>query len=335
MRFGLFGGARTSRGGPSGDSQAYDEFIRYVTRADELGYAGVFLVEHHFTGIGQVSASLNLLTYLAAKTEQIRLGTGVVVLPWHNPVLLAEQVATLDLLSGGRFDFGIGKGYRPGEFAGFCIPIEEATDRFNDALDVLRKAWTSDERFSHSGRYWTFRDIVVEPSPVQQPHPPLWMGAGSEESIRRAAREGYSLLLDQVGSVDITIERVAAFRDECERSGRAYDPMMVGVTRGLYLMRDESEREQVLGKRVDVLKAVGGIARGRQASKYADPNTITLDMVREDDAALIGTPDEIVERIEKLRAGGVGYVLLSEPDAAIDTLEIIAREVMPAFAQAN
>src|SRR4029079_18497510 len=131
-------------------------FLDYVTAADELGYSGIFLVEHHFTGQSQVSASLNLLSYLAARTKRLRLGTAVVVLPWHNPVLLAEQVATLDLLSGGRVDFGVGKGYRDSEFDGFAIPKAEATERFDECLDILRKAWTSSGRFSHHGKRWHF-----------------------------------------------------------------------------------------------------------------------------------------------------------------------------------
>ena len=103
MKFGLFGGAR-ARGGPAGDSYAYHDFVNYVIEAEKLGFSSVFLVEHHFTGFGQVSASMSLLAYLAARTERIRLGTAVVVLPWHNPVLVAEAAATLDLLSNGRLD---------------------------------------------------------------------------------------------------------------------------------------------------------------------------------------------------------------------------------------
>ena len=96
MKFGLFGGAR-AKGGPAGDSYAYHDFVNYVVEAERLGFSSVFLVEHHFTGFGQVSASMSLLAYLAARTERIRLGTAVVVLPWHNPILVAEQAATLDL----------------------------------------------------------------------------------------------------------------------------------------------------------------------------------------------------------------------------------------------
>ncbi len=122
------------------DSQLHGDFIDYVCEAEALGFHSVFLVEHHFTGMSQVLASLGLLAYLAGRTSRIRLGTGVTVLTWHNPVLLAEQAATLDLVSGGRLDFGIGRGYRQNEFRGFCVPIEEANARYDEALDVIRKA---------------------------------------------------------------------------------------------------------------------------------------------------------------------------------------------------
>src|SRR5580704_15406383 len=176
MRFGLFGSAQARRSGPDTDSsQGFRDFIENNVEAEALGYYSTFLVEHHFTGFGQVSASLNLLTWLGARTRDLRLGTAVLVLPWHNPVLLAEQAATLDLLSGGRLDFGIGKGYRHNEFAGFCLPMEEADGRFDESMAVLTKAWTSDERWSHQGKYWQFEDIVVEPPTAQRPYPPLWM----------------------------------------------------------------------------------------------------------------------------------------------------------------
>ena len=122
MRFGLFGSAQARRPTPGAEmtdsSQGFREWIENNVEAEALGFHSTFVVEHHFTGFGQVSASLNLLTWLGARTSTLRLGTAVLVLPWHNPVLLAEQAATLDLLSGGRLDFGVGKGYRWNEFAG-------------------------------------------------------------------------------------------------------------------------------------------------------------------------------------------------------------------------
>lgn len=322
MRFGLFGGARTQRRDDgAGDSQAYDDFIAYVVEAERLGFRSVFLVEHHFTGVGQVSASLTLLAYLAAHTRTIRLGTAVIVLPWHNPVLLAEQAATLDLLSNGRLDFGIGKGYRASEFAGFRIAMDEATERFDEAIEVIRKAWTSPGRFSHQGKRWSFDDIVVEPSPLQRPHPPLWLAAGSPDSIRRAAREGYNLLLDQLGSVALTIERVALFRDECARIGRPYDASMIGVTRALQIARDERERAAAYETRARVVRTIGDLARGGG----------TIQPPEHDDAPLLGTPAEIVTRLRTLRDGGVGNVLLIDPGANVTSLRAFAAEIMPAL----
>ncbi len=323
MRFGLFGGARTKRGANlgTGDSHSYRGFIEYVIEAERLGFDSVFLVEHHFTGQGQVSASLTLLAYLAARTSRIRLGTAVVVLPWHNPVLVAEQAATLDLLSGGRLDLGVGKGYRAAEFGGFCIPQEEAGARFDEAIAVIRGAWTSEGRFSHRGERWRYHDIVVEPAPVQRPHPPLWLAAGSPESIRRAAREGFNLLLDQLGSVRLTLERVAIFREECARVGRTYDPEMVAVARALQIVRTESEREAAFETRRQVLGVIGDLARGERPPQD----------VRADDAPLLGTPEEIVARLRRLQAGGVERVLLVDPRASLRGLHDFAETVMPAF----
>jgi probable F420-dependent oxidoreductase len=330
MKFGLFGGAR-ARGGPAGDSEGYHDFINYVGEAEKLGFSSVFLVEHHFTGFGQVSASLNLLSYLAARTERIRLGTAVVVLPWHNPILVAEQAATLDLLSGGRLDLGVGKGYRSYEFSGFCVPQDEATERFDEAMEIIRLSWQSGgKRFSYNGKWHSYDNVVVEPSPIQQPHPPFWLGAGSEASIRRAAREGYNLLLDQIAPTDLTIERVAIFRHECERAGRSYDAMMVGVTRGLQIVHNEEERKRAIQTRREVLKNIGDLARGPDAERYHhikdDPDTFELD-----DAPLLGTPEEIIVQLRRLEAGGVRNVLFAAPGASIAGLRTFAEEIMPAF----
>jgi alkanesulfonate monooxygenase SsuD/methylene tetrahydromethanopterin reductase-like flavin-dependent oxidoreductase (luciferase family) len=337
MRFGLFGGARSRSGTPvgdnqGGDSQGYRDYINYVREAEDLGFDSVFVVEHHFTGVGQVSASLGLLSYLAGCTTRIRLGTAVVVLPWHNPVLVAEAAATVDLLSNGRLDFGVGKGYRDVEFNGFCVPMDEATERFDEAMEVIRKAWNSTGRFSHHGKRWHYEDIVVEPAPVQRPHPPFWLGAGSEESIRRAAREGYNLLLDQIAPCDLTIARVATFKDECLKAGRAYDPAMVGTTRGLQLVRNAAEREKALALRINMLKNIGTLARGPGAERYTEIKAYNGPPIEFDDAPLLGTPDEIIARLKKLEAGGVEHVLLVDPTGSIATLQTFAKEVMPAFA---
>ena len=320
MQFGLFGGARTRRSTGLEDSQGYEAFIDYVIEADRLGFRQLFMVEHHFTGQGQVSASMTLLAYLAARTRRIRLGTAVVVLPWHNPVLVAEQVATLDLLSGGRVDFGVGKGYRRAEFDGFCIPMDEASERFDEAMEIIRACWTSDGRFSHHGKRWHYEDIVVEPAPLQRPHPPLWLAAGSPDSIRRAAREGYNLLLDQLAQTDQVARRIALFRETCAEIGRPYHPGMVATARALQMIRSEGERAEALATRRRVLSVIADLARDRLA-----------DRVEDDSAPLLGTPDEIVARLRELEKAGATNILLVDPNASVANLRAFAQHVLPSF----
>jgi alkanesulfonate monooxygenase SsuD/methylene tetrahydromethanopterin reductase-like flavin-dependent oxidoreductase (luciferase family) len=287
MKFGLFGGAK-SGGDASADSQSYRKFIDYVLLAEELGYQSLFVVEHHFTGNSQVSASLNLLSFIAGRTQRMRLGTAVVVLPWHNPVLLAEQVATLDLLSGGRFDFGVGKGYRDAEFESFCIPKAEATERFEECMAILRKAWTTQGRFTHQGKHWNFRNIVVEPRPVQQPHPPFWMGAGSPEGIRRAGQEGYNLLLDQIAPIELTIERVAIYRAEIERRVR-HSPECVSASRAVVVATKRTRGGLRCAENPATLSR-SRAARARSAFRTA---RASLMPTLRRNSAPIGTPEQI------------------------------------------
>ena len=328
MKFGIFGGAR-ARGGPAGDSHAYHDFVNYVIEAEKLGFSSVFLVEHHFTGFGQVSASMSLLAYLAARTERIRLGTAVVVLPWHNPILVAEQAATLDLLSNGRLDFGVGKGYRYSEFKGFAVAREEADARFEEGLDVILRAWTSEQRFSHRGRYWQFDDIVVEPPTRQQPHPPIWMAAGSVPSIRKVAARDFNLMLDQFASISVIGERLAQYRAELEAYGRVFDPSRVCVARDMYVARDEAEK-QAAHERSDMdRQRVLAVSRWPD---HADGSHILAYSHSEASRAntLIGTADEIADKLEALRSVGVTYVILN-CGGSRTALQRFAREIMPAF----
>src|ERR1700689_3889130 len=301
MRFGLFGSATARHGGPDVDSgQGYKQFVDYNIEAEGLGYHSTFLVEHHFTGFGQVSASLALLTWLAAKTKTLRLGTAVLVLPWHNPVLLAEQAATIDLLSGGRLDFGVGKGYRHNEFLGFCVPMAEADARFNEALDVITKAWTSKQRFSHHGKYWNFEDIIVEPPTAQKPHPPMWMGAGSADSIRQVAERGYNLLLDQFASFESVAERVSIFKAEVEKRGRVYNPMDVGVARAFYVAKDQTDKEAALERRLEAQRRLAAVSSAPGVKNTASIMAYSDTREASEDSALYGTPEEIARKLERL-----------------------------------
>jgi alkanesulfonate monooxygenase SsuD/methylene tetrahydromethanopterin reductase-like flavin-dependent oxidoreductase (luciferase family) len=332
MRFGLFGSAQARRGGPDVDSgSGFRDFVDYNVEAEQLGFHSSFVVEHHFTGFGQISATLNLLTWIGARTSSLRLGTAVMTLPWHNPVLLAEQAATLDLLSNGRLDFGIGQGYRHNEFAGFCVPMEEAEARFEEAHDILITAWTSDAPWSHRGTYWQYDRVVVEPPTFQKPHPPLWMGAGRPASIKRVADYGYNLLLDQFAPVEQIGERIALFKTEVEARGRVFDPLSVAVTRSINVVTTAAERERALETRLLARRRMERLAQRPDGQNRASMMSYADTLEAAEAGALYGTPDEVAAKLQALHDVGVRYVLLNSA-GGITTLRRFTRELQPAFA---
>jgi alkanesulfonate monooxygenase SsuD/methylene tetrahydromethanopterin reductase-like flavin-dependent oxidoreductase (luciferase family) len=332
MHFGIFGGAQAASARPAAAmGQGFHDFIDFNVEAEALGYHSTLLVEHHFTGWNQVSSPLTLLTWLAARTRTLRLGTAVMVLPWHNPVLLAEQAATLDLMSGGRLDFGIGKGYRHSEFKGFAIALEEADARFEEALDIILRAWTSEQRFSHCGRFWHFDDIVVEPPPRQRPHPPIWMAAASALSIRKVAARGFNLMLDQFASIELIAERLALYRAEVESHGRVFDPSRVCVARDMYVARDESEKRAAHERNDQEYERILSVARwpdhqgGSHVLAYAHSEESRAN-------TLIGTAAEIASKLEALRDIGVTYVILNH-NGSRESLRRFAHEIMPSLSR--
>jgi alkanesulfonate monooxygenase SsuD/methylene tetrahydromethanopterin reductase-like flavin-dependent oxidoreductase (luciferase family) len=332
MRFGLFGSAQAQRGGMDVDSaQGFKDFVEYNVEAEGLGYHSTFVVEHHFTGFGQVSASLNLLTWVAARTSTLRLGTAVVVLPWHNPVLLAEQAATIDLMSNGRLEFGVGKGYRHNEFASFCIPMEEADERFEEGLALILQSWTSEQRFSHHGKYWHFENIVVEPPTAQKPHPPIWMAAGNPDSIRRVAERGFGLMLDQFALPETIIERFNLFKSEVEKRGRTFDPMTVAVARAFYVAKDAADKASAVERRLAATRRMTNLAQSPAGDNKSSMVSFADTREASEQSALFGTPDELTGKLETLRSAGIAHILLNGPGLR-DQLRRFARDVMPAFA---
>jgi alkanesulfonate monooxygenase SsuD/methylene tetrahydromethanopterin reductase-like flavin-dependent oxidoreductase (luciferase family) len=218
----------------------------------------------------------------------------------------------LDLFSDGRLDLGVGKGYRDSEFRGFSVDQNEADARFEESLEVLRRAWTSRDRFSHHGRFWNFDDIVVEPTPIQSPYPPIWAAAASEASIRRAAARGYNLILDQYASVGQIAERIGWFGDG-----------NVAVARQIYVAHSGAEAQDALARLAAFTRRIIEVSRapdsegGSHVLGYADTQK----------HALVGTPDEICAGIQALSEIGVNYVLLQ---LAADTQQLrrIAYEVI-------
>jgi alkanesulfonate monooxygenase SsuD/methylene tetrahydromethanopterin reductase-like flavin-dependent oxidoreductase (luciferase family) len=329
MRFGLFGGPAAGLSNTLVDD-AYEDYVNYVVAAEEYGFYSVFLTEHHFTGLGQASSPLTLLAHLAAKTSRIRLGTGVTVLPWYNPLIVAEQAATVDVLSKGRLDFGVGRGFRESEFAGFGQSLDDATQRYEEALGVILRAWTADERWSHQGEVWRFENVVVEPEPVQTPRPPVWVGAGSEPSIVRAADNGFNVLLDQIGSFEKTGERVAMYSDRVAELGRSFSPYDVAVTRSIHIVDGPAERKRAIEARGAMMSKLAALANAGGTPKTAMAAAFSSDIEQAtENGSIIGDVDECVERIERLHAEGVEYVLLVDPDSSLEMLEIFANEIMP------
>ena len=214
------------------------------------------------------------------------------------------------------------------------MPIEEADARFDESLDVIIKAWTSKQRFSHHGKYWNFEDIVVEPPTAQKPHPPMWMGAGSPDSIRQVAERGYNLLLDQFASFEAVAERIALFKAEVEKRGRTFDPIDVGVARAFYVAKDEADKEAALERRLEAQRRLAADLGTRPARKNT-ASIMAFSDTREasEESALYGTPDEIARKARKAaRARRRVSVAQRRRRPAHDNLRRFAREVMPAFA---
>jgi alkanesulfonate monooxygenase SsuD/methylene tetrahydromethanopterin reductase-like flavin-dependent oxidoreductase (luciferase family) len=335
MQFGLFCSPNAGGGMPGQEmGQGFRDYLDFNIEAEALGFHSSFSVEHHFTGWNQISATPMLLMALAMRTTTLRIGTAVLVLPWHNPVLLAEQVATLDLLSNGRFDFGIGKGYRHSEFKGFAIAPEEAEARFEEALEIITRSFTARERFSHHGRFWHFDDIVVEPPPAQSPHPPYWVAAGNPHSIKRAAERGFNLILDQYASPETLGERISNYKTVRETAGLGFNPMQVAVARQLYIAKDQTDKEQALARQAQYTQRTINVARrpdarrdgaaGSHVMAYADKKGAT------EENALYGTPGEIADMLAALKKAKVGYVLLTIAGGK-DQLRRFARDIMPSF----
>ena len=334
MKFGLFGGAQAVPGDVVTEAAlGYHEYGEYIQLAEKLGYSSAWLVEHHFTGFSQLSATLSYISYLSGITSKIRLGSAVVVVPWHNPILLAEQVATIDQLSKGRYDFGIGRGYRANEFNGFGLDMGEAQDIFEESTMLLKRSFTETERWSYTSDRWTFNDIIVEPPVVQKPYPPMWVGAGSERSIRDVARNDYNLLLDQMSPFEAIGEKIRIYQDELDKLGKDYNPDRVAVTRGLMVANNDNQRIDAHILRGKFISEVQVLA----TDKSKGPKTFSPVAVSNDtdaistNGAVLGDKDEMGERVERLRDEGVHTILLHDLSGSFEALQQFAEEVMPKF----
>ena len=192
MRFGLhFLLSCTDRQTPR---QLYREAIEQAVAGEALGFESAWPVEHHFNlEVSSLACPVLLLTAIAERTERMRLGTAIVQLPLSHPLRVAEELATLDVLSGGRVEFGVGRGANPGHFVGLGVPLSESRDRLSEGLALIHKAWT-EERFSFEGQYFKAHNLSLVPRPIQTPHPRVHVAANSPDTAVFAGRGGYSAL---------------------------------------------------------------------------------------------------------------------------------------------
>ena len=171
------------------EGRYYQDTLDLVIRSEQLGFDSVWLGEEHFYSFGICPSPQLFLTALARETTTLRLGTAISLLPFENPLRKAEDFAMLDILSSGRLDFGVGRGIIPKHFEGFCIPPQESQARYEEALEIIRRAWTQD-RFSYQGQFWQVPELSLSPKPSQKPHPPIYRGTLSMESFETAGRLG-------------------------------------------------------------------------------------------------------------------------------------------------
>jgi alkanesulfonate monooxygenase SsuD/methylene tetrahydromethanopterin reductase-like flavin-dependent oxidoreductase (luciferase family) len=216
--------------------------------AERCGFSSFWLAELHFTRDFSVMPAPQLLAAaIAARTQRLRLGIGVYILPVHHPLRLAEEAAALDVLSGGRLDFGAGRGHPfTRVYEGFGVPAEESRQRFDESLEIVRRAWT-EPRLTFKGRFHSFEDIELVPKPVQKPHPPIHIGAISPGSFSSAAEHGYSIMCPaQVTPVAVLKEMLASYREQALHAGHSPSQLRVSLLLPVFAGANQKDAESML-----------------------------------------------------------------------------------------
>ena len=281
----------------------YRDTVDLIVRADELGFDAAWIGEEHFYSLGICPRPQIFLSTLAQRTQNIRLGSAVCLLPFDNPLRTAEDYAMVDVLSGGRLDFGVGRGAFPKHFLGFGVSPAEARARADEALEVIAKAWTQD-RFSHSGQFYQYPELSVSPKPIQKPHPPIWQAAVSPESFERAGKAGQNILVVPylTGFPEVTA-RMLQYRTLLGEHG--HDPSQIRNIFVFFLFIDEdyatavAEGREVAARYMQLLIAqlpsppAGSPQEDSIARFRAFPDEI-------EQWAIVGTPADCRRRIEEL-----------------------------------
>jgi alkanesulfonate monooxygenase SsuD/methylene tetrahydromethanopterin reductase-like flavin-dependent oxidoreductase (luciferase family) len=339
--------------------EAFAEAMTIAEIAETQGLDGVWLAERHFAihrrptdpmgaGIPSIaSVPLVLAAAIAARTTRVRIGTGVSVLPLCHPIRTAEEAATVDQLSRGRLDFGVGRSGFPRAYAGYGVRYDESRDRFQESLDVILKAWTEDG-FTHTGKYFAFDNLTVVPRPYQKPHPPIWVAATTHDTFPMVGGMGLSLVTGlRTFDVPEAARHLAGYRAARREAGHAGDGN-VYVRMPIYLAataaqaRSEPEESTMRAYRrlaenmAASVGAAGTTASEERAERAERLSTLTYDEVLRDRVAY-GTPDMVVDRLRQLRdeLGLSGVIMESNVGGRIPlervlrSIRLYAEEVAP------
>ena len=322
--------------------EIYTRAIDMAQAAETLGFRNIWLAEHHFSTYGYLSRPAQLATFIAAKTARLRVGTAVIVVPLHHPLVIAEEIATLDLLAGGRVDIGLGRGYQHYEFERLGLELDTSRARWEESVDILLKAFGG-EPFTYDGKIFTIPETMIFPQPFQKPHPPIWVTAQSPESIEATVRRGFNVL---TGGFGVPIERMAEFRRLFDRLLSEVKPPRtpeVGVQRAVYVTDSVADaraaaEEARWNMRVtlSLRNHYERVERGRAVAVPAPKEPDVDDLL--DRFLVIGTPDTVIRQITRIKElVGISHFNCSfwfgdiEHPRILKSMELFAREVMPAF----
>ncbi|MFI5375883.1 MAG: LLM class flavin-dependent oxidoreductase [Candidatus Rokuibacteriota bacterium] len=352
MRFGTYFFLQAPPG--HGHADIIQRELDQMVLSETLGFDEVWLTEHHFIDYGLSVDPATLASALASRTSRVRIGLAAAILPFHDPIRLAEQLALVDIISRGRLDVGVGRGNRPSEFIGYRVPQVESRERFDEAVQILQRAWT-EERYSYDGRYFKIPEVRVIPKPLQRPHPPLYQVCVSPDSIEGTALRGWPMLNSLLFG---GLEQLVAARDRyvatLQKAGRTAGEITAllglwGVSRQIYVAptdaqalaeaRDaemwyqESFRKFLIPERIEESHPTlqpGFRAMAERLSKISWEGLVAETLA-------FGSPETVARHIEQMRQLGVGQVMcwmnfggLPE-DKVRRSMELFAREVMPRF----
>jgi len=271
----------------------YARALQRIEIMDRTGYDAVWLTEHHFSDYSVCPSIPVMGAYAAARTKNIRIGAGVTLAALYHPLRLAEELALLDILCGGRFNWGAGRGFDAREFRTFAVPMEESQDRFREAVEIVIKAWTND-RLTYRGKFFSFDDVELLPKPLQKPHPPVWMAAGSLEALQWAASAGHSVLLGPHASHREAGQQWEFYRDQLKANGFTIEGRDIPVARLLAIASTDTEAANIAREGAKWL-----------LKTYVDPKRFGDDrdpVQRYVDSVVIhGTAARVVDELARLR----------------------------------